>query len=138
MNLRPRSAILLCALAGACDGLTGLLLLAAPCYTLGLMHLKAVPAEPIYMRWIGIFVFSVGCSYFLPLLTRRADVFQRRLVSVFEVTALIRTCVALFVGAALLTGKLEAGWFSVVFTDAALAAIQIVMLNTGALEPATP
>ena len=29
------------------------LLVAAPVFTLRLMHIASVPAEPIYMRWIG-------------------------------------------------------------------------------------
>jgi hypothetical protein len=136
MTVRSRDAFVLCALAGACDALTGLLLVAAPLFTLRLMHIATMPAEPIYMRWIGVFVFAVGSAYALPFLGRRPDDRNRRLVGVLEVTALLRACVAVFIAGAVLQGALEPGWSMVFFTDAALVVLQILWLKLRAGESA--
>lgn len=119
----------LCLLAGSADALTGILLVSSPALTLGLMGIGTVPAEPVYLRFVGVFVAAVGLAYLHPFVgepARRAT----RLRTVLEVTALVRICVALFVSAAIATGGLELAWVSVAITDAALALIQISMLRT--------
>ena len=138
MTIRVRSALILCALAGACDALTGLLLVAAPAFTLHLMQISSVPSEPIYMRWIGAFVFGVGSAYALPFLSRHAVARHRRLVGVLEVTAVLRACIALFIAGAVLRGELERGWITVFFTDAVLVALQLTWLTFREREPEVP
>ncbi len=123
-----RWASLLCLLAGSADSLTGALLVASPALTLRLMGIGTVPADPVYLRFVGVFVGAVGLSYLFPFagdLARRA----MRLRTVLEVTALVRACVAAFVALAISSGALELAWASVAVTDAGLAAIQIGMLR---------
>jgi hypothetical protein len=118
----------LCLVAGSADALTGALLLASPALTLGLMGIGTVPAEPVFLRFVGVFVGAVGLSYLLPFAgdpARRAT----RLRTVLEVTALVRACVAVFVALAIASGSLALAWASVAVTDAALALVQISMLR---------
>ena len=115
-----------CVIAGGMDVVTGLLLVAAPSFTLGLMLVSEVPAEPIWIRFIGAFVTGVGALYFLALSGG-----GRRLRPLMEATALVRACIACFVGGALLSGALSLGWLSVVASDAGLAALQLVLLRKG-------
>lgn len=129
MRTPPRIAPLYCLLAGACDGLTGLMLLTAPLFTLQLMGITPLPAEPIYMRWIGAFVFSVGSSYALPFLSAEPLTRRRRLISVLELTAWIRICIGLFVAVGVATHALAAGWTSVALTDGVLATVQLWLAN---------
>ncbi len=129
---------LFCLLAGGCDLATGLGLIAAPERVLAWMGIVAVPgAASVYLRFIGTFVAGVGASYLLPLLldSLRAGATAARpgrLPAVIEVTALVRTGVALFVTVAVVTGALAAAWLSVAGTDAALAALQLWLLGRGA------
>lgn len=134
MKLRPRATTLYCLLAGACDGLTGLMLLAAPLFTLQMMRISPLPAEPIYMRWIGAFVFSVGSSYGLPFIARDSQTRHRRLISMLEMTAWIRVCIGLFVAVGVATQQLAPGWITVAITDGALAAAQFGMLKRAARD----
>ncbi len=116
-----------CLLAGACDAVTGVLLVSAPIATLKLMRIAELPAEPIYLRFIGAFVGGVGLAYLYPFLCRgRSDA---RLTVVLEVTALVRLCVALFLGVSLAEGSLAAAWSTVLLTDLLLALAQIWMLT---------
>lgn len=125
MRTPPRLAPLYCLLAGSCDGLTGLMLLTAPLFTLKLMGITPLPAEPIYMRWIGAFVFSVGSSYALPFLSTDPRTHHRRLMGVLELTAWIRICIGLFVAVGVVTQGLASGWTSVALTDGTLATVQL-------------
>ncbi|MCP3962635.1 MAG: hypothetical protein GY719_32755 [bacterium] len=117
-----------CLLAGACDAATGALLVSAPIWTLNLMRIAQVPAEPIYMRFIGTFVGGVGLAYLVPFVIRGGS--QARLAAVLEVTALIRLCVALFLGVSIAGGALPAAWSTVLLTDLALGSAQIWMVTT--------
>lgn len=112
-------------LVGLCDSATGVLLLAAPETTLHLMGVAEVPTEPVYMRFIGAFVCSVGLSYWLPFrLGRSAQEFARSTFVVWHVTALVRTVVGGFVALALVSGTLAPPWISVALTDCLLAFLQ--------------
>ncbi len=116
-----------CLLAGACDALTGALLVSAPIATLELMGIAELPAEPIYMRFIGVFVGGVGLAYLYPFLYRGWS--GGRLTVVLEVTALVRLCVALFLGVSIALAALAAAWSTVLLTDLLLAMAQIWMLT---------
>lgn len=118
-----------CRLAGNADAATGLLLVAAPALTLRLMG--ASPAdEPIWVRWVGVFVASVGLAYWLPELSRSESARTARRVSALEFTALVRLAVASFVAWALLTQRLETAFVSVLATDLSLGVLQLAMLRT--------
>jgi len=121
-------------LAGACDGLTGIMLMVSPVFTLNLMGIESVPSEPVYMSWIGAFVFSVGCSYFIPFLSHVPENKNRRMVGVFEFTAWIRIVIAIFSGFSIARGHLDQAWMTVTLTDISLAAIQLILLKYGAFR----
>ena len=124
---------LYCIMAGCCDTATGLLLMFAPEWTLRIMGIPVIPSEPVYMQWIGAFVFSVGFSYLVPFAARQREVRNARLRGMLEVTALVRFAVAAFILTAVLRGSLVSAWLSVFFTDLIFAVIQVVILKSGAL-----
>jgi hypothetical protein len=136
MNRFEKTGYVFSMLAGACDGATGILLLAAPLFTLKLMGISTLPAEPIYMQWIGAFVFSVGCSYFIPFLSRDVEARRRRATGIFEFTSFIRLVIATFTGISIFRGTLDASWIAVTFTDLFLAAAQITLLKLGVFKAA--
>lgn len=124
-------AAVYCVVAGAGDAVTGLLLVVAPIFTLGLMRIADLPSEPVYLRLVGAFVGGVGLSYLFPFLYRDRQRRERTLAVVLEITALIRVGIAVFVGWAIASSALSAGWTSVLATDLVLAAVQIVMVKRG-------
>lgn len=130
-----RLSVLYSLLAGTCDTATGVLLLGAPRSTLEILGIEPVPAEPavVYLRWIGVFVGSVGLSYLYPFLLAGGVRRARRLRTVFEVTALVRLAVAAFVLLQVVGRALVPAWLSVSFTDLGLAAVQLGLLAGGHL-----
>ena len=50
---------------GLMDALTGLCLIFAPAWTLGMMNVAAYLATPELVSYLGVFVFSVGAGQFL-------------------------------------------------------------------------
>jgi len=136
MNRFEKAAYVFSIMAGACDAATGILLLAAPIFTLKLMGISTLPSEPVYMQWIGAFVFSVGVSYFIPFLSRDIDTRRRRATGIFEFTSFIRLVIATFTGVSIFRGTLDASWIAVTFTDLFLAAAQIMMLKLGVFKVA--
>jgi hypothetical protein len=99
-------------LTGLSDTTTGLLLVTAPTLTLHLMHVTA-PADAIpYLSWVGAFVLSVGlaCLYGAILTTR--PTFTAKLETIWVLTTISRTSVAIFVAAQIATGALASGWYS--------------------------
>ena len=49
---------------GAMDSVTGVLLVVAPIFTLRMMSVKEEVASSLMVSWVGVFVLSVGLSYF--------------------------------------------------------------------------
>jgi hypothetical protein len=122
-------------LAGGCDALTGLMLLAAPGFTLGLMRISQLPADLIYVRWIGAFVFGVGFTYVYPFLLAPGRL-AARLAVALEITAVIRLAVFAFVICSIAKGPLGREWATVAITDLALAFFQFIMLKRGVFRHA--
>jgi hypothetical protein len=122
-------ALALC--AGLSDTATGVLLVVAPGLVLSMLGLP-LPSEPVYMRWIGVFVASVGFAYALPFLRPAGPERTARLVAVFEVTAVVRFAVAAFLAATVGCGALETGWLTVGAFDAVVALAQFALLARGA------
>jgi len=124
-------------LAGVCDAGTGLLLIAAPAWTLGLMGLTILPQPIAFVRYIGVFVLSVGLTYLwsaiLWPLRERAHIAW---TTQWMITALIRTLVALFIVWQVACAAIEFRWISVALTDAAFALIQWTGLAKGWLARA--
>lgn len=118
--------------AGLCDSVTGLLLITAPVSTLHLMGLTIIPQPVAFVRYIGVFVLSVGLSYLWAAvrwpLTSPARIGWS---TQWKITAMIRTLVALFVVWQVATAGIEARWIAVAFSDGAFAVIQWVGLQQG-------
>lgn len=124
-------------LAGLCDSVTGLLLIAAPAWTLGLMGLTVIPQPAAFVRYIGVFVLSVGLTYlwsaiFWPLTDHAHLEWQAQ----WKITALVRTLVALFVLWQVATGAIEGRWITVALSDGTFAVIQWFGLSKGWLQRA--
>ena len=119
---------------GLCDAATGAALIAAPLWTLARMGIDPLPAEPVFLRWIGAFVLAIGLAYLYPFLLRGAGRRRARLATVFEVTAIARGLVALTAGGAIAAGALPLAWLGVPLFDAAVAIAQVVLLARGALR----
>jgi hypothetical protein len=138
MNHRLRLWLTLYQLAaGLCDTSTGVLLIAVPAFTLGLMGLTILPQPVAFVRYIGVFVFSVGLTYLWaalrwPLNEHAVLVWSTQ----WKITALIRMLVALFVFWQVATGAIESRWITVALSDGVFAAIQIMGLAKGWLERA--
>jgi hypothetical protein len=117
-------------IAGLCDSITGLLLMAAPEWTLHLMGLTVLPQPLTFVRYIGVFVLSVGLSYLWAAmrwpLTAHAHIGWS---AQWKITALIRTLVALFVVWQVATAGIETRWITVAFSDGALAVVQWIGLR---------
>ena len=121
-------------LTGLSDTSTGILLLAAPAFTLHLMRLQA-PADALpYLSYIGAFVLSTGlaCLYGALLTTRHRS--TAKLEVVWLLTAITRATVALFVITKVATDALPAGWITVALSDGAFALLQFIGLTRGWLS----
>ena len=117
-----------CLLAGLTDSTTGVLLVSAPATTLRLMGIAEVPSEPVFLRWIGVFVGGVGLLYLYPWLGDAARREERQRV-ILEATIVLRGAVAVFVIVSLTRGLLSMPWVSVAVTDAMFAGFQVFLLT---------
>ena len=118
--------------AGALDAGTGLGLVVAPVFTLGLMQAGTVGAEAeTYLRFTGVFVTMVGFSYLWAW--RRGSATLR---IVFGLTAWFRLAVGVFSTWAIATGRLGPAWASVPATDFFLAITQAWLLRQGIFSDA--
>ena len=123
--------------AGLCDATTGLLLIGCPVFTLRLMGVSLIPQPVAFVRYIGVFVMSVGLTYLWtaarwPLNEHVALLWSTQ----WKITALIRMSVAVFVTWQVLVHALEARWITVGLTDGLLAAVQIVGVEREWIERA--
>lgn len=111
--------------AGTCDTVTGLLLVLVPSFTLRLMGVAQIVAEPIFVSFIGAFVFAVGLSYLLFLVPPRNAVDLAIVRTSWLITAVIRLCVGMFVLGACLSRKLNPAWLTVAIVDLSIATFQL-------------
>lgn len=126
--MKGRGPLLFCLLAGGGDALTGALLLAAPRLVLRLLGAAVPEGDLIFLRFVGVFVGSVGLAYLYPWLVRERS---SRVVAALEITAGIRLAVALFLGCALMSGRLDLPWATVGAYDALAAMAQLGLLAQG-------
>lgn len=116
--------------AGACDTITGILLLAAPQSALKLMGVHHVPdSSCIFISFIGAFVFSVGLTYLLFASSPSSDLQLGSLRAAWLITAVERLCAGGFVMIAVLSRGLEPAWLSITLVDLSLAVFQLVGLQ---------
>lgn len=118
-------------LIGLSDTATGAMLIVAPVFTLRLMDLE-VPVDSLpFLSFIGAFVLSVGlaCLYGALLVAYRKG--PCKLETVWLITAITRSSVAIFLVSQILVHTLEAGWLTVALTDGACVLIQAIGLRRG-------
>ena len=101
------------------------------------MGLTIVPQPVVFVRYIGVFVLSVGLTYLWAAarwpLTSHAHIGWS---TQWKITALVRTLVAVFVVGQIASSALEIRWISVALSDGAFAMIQWIGLRKGWLERA--
>lgn len=115
---------------GMCDLLTGVVLLFAPNLILEILNTTVSDEAVVFVRYVGVFVFAVGLSYFLPYFCGgRICSRDERIFYTWLVTAAIRCCVATFVFFELCLGELGINWLIVAMTDAVLAAMQFYFVK---------
>jgi len=108
------------------DALTGLALVVFPKQVVQAFGVAVPSADAlVYLSWIGAFVGGVGLSYGLALGERR------RGRAVWQVTALVRALVAVFVISRIVGGALVSVWLVVALTDLVAAVVQIAVLRAG-------
>jgi hypothetical protein len=138
MNTPPRRWLILYQyIAGLCDTGTGLLLIVTPASALRLMGLTIIPQPVVFIRYIGVFVLSVGLTYlwaaaFWPLTSHAHIGWSTQ----WKITAMVRTLVAVFIVGQIALSALEIRWISVAVSDGAFAMIQWIGLRNGWLERA--
>jgi hypothetical protein len=121
-------------LTGLSDSSTGAMLIVAPALTLRLMGLHLpLDALPL-LSFVGAFVLSVGLCCLFGGYLAACGACAGKLENVWMLTAIIRSSVAIFVTAQVLSGALETGWSSVAIFDAACALIQVIGLRKGWLR----
>lgn len=116
-------------LAGGSDTTTGALLLIAPAAPLRLMQLHAPDGAMVYVSFVGSYVLAVGLSYLYGAYLVACNGCRRRLETVWLLTAISRTSVAVFVISQVLTRTLETRWLTVAATDGTLVLVQAVGLR---------
>ena len=116
-------------LAGLSDTATGWLLVLEPQWTLTLMGVHRIPQPIEFASFAGVFVLGVGVTYLyatrLPLIAANTARWQ----TIWALTALIRTLVAVFLLGEILLGRMERAWLTVAITDGTLALIQWIGLR---------
>ena len=117
-------------MAGGSDAATGAALLVAPRLTLGWMGLTVAPEPIVFLQYIGVFVLAVGLSYWLVAFSSQPTAAIRWRTQ-WEITALVRTLVAVFVLVELGRHALEPRWISVALTDGLYAGLQWTGLRLG-------
>jgi hypothetical protein len=124
--------------AGLCDASTGLLLIVAPGWTLRLMRIGAAPQPAVFASYIGVFVLAVGLTYlWVALGWPLSDETRLRWVMQWQISALIRTLVAVFIVWQVVSGGLESRWITVAASDGMFAAIQWFGLSFGWVDRAS-
>lgn len=126
----PMKSTLLSFFCAVGDGFTGIGLLFAPLFTLGMMGVAPLPAEPFAFRWIGAFVLSAGLAYLLPFLEPAGSARLTAMRNTFRMLTVIRILVTLIVLTGVLNGALPKAWISVPLYDGTFAVLQLLLLRT--------
>lgn len=121
-------------IAGLSDASTGALLIAAPLFTLRMMGLVVPSDASPFLSFIGAFVLAVGLAYLYGALLVRGNRAVPRLEAVWLLTAMIRSSVAIFLAAAVVSGSLAPGWLAIAVFDGTCVVIQARGLRRGWLH----
>ena len=120
--------------AGACDTVTGILLLVAPQLALKLMRVNQTSSDPIFISFVGAFVLSVGMTYLMFARIPTSESLLGAARAAWLITAIERLCVGLFVLIAIMAGRLDLSWCSVTVVDLSLGGIQLIGLRKRWIE----
>ncbi|MDR3727913.1 MAG: hypothetical protein P4K86_12810 [Terracidiphilus sp.] len=123
-------------LTGLSDTSTGVLLIVAPELTLRLMGLHVAADALPFLSFVGAFVLSVGLCCLYGGYLAYCSSCNEKLGTVWLLTAIMRSSVAIFVITQILSGSLESGWLTVAVFDAACALVQVIGLRRGWLRNA--
>ena len=123
--------------AGISDTFTGVLLMAVPVFTVRTMGIPVPHDAAPFLSFIGAFVLAVGFSYLYGALLVRRTGGAPRLETVWLLTAITRSSVAIFVLGAVASRTLSPGWLSVAAFDGLCVAIQARGLRRGWLSHAS-
>jgi hypothetical protein len=124
-------------IAGVSDTSTGVLLIAAPVFTVRMMGVSVPYDATPFLSFIGAFVLAVGLSYLYGALLIRRTGGVPRLEAVWLLTAIIRSSVAIFVLGAVVSRTLSPGWLTIAVFDGICVVIQARGLRRGWLTHAT-
>ena len=124
-------------IAGISDTSTGVLLIAAPVFTVRMMGVSVPYDATPFLSFIGAFVLAVGLSYLYGALLVRRTGAVPRLEAVWLLTAIIRSSVAIFVLGAVVNRTLSPGWLTIAVFDGICVVIQARGLRRGWLSHAT-
>jgi hypothetical protein len=124
-------------IAGISDTSTGVLLIAAPVFTVRMMGVSVPYDATPFLSFIGAFVLAVGLSYLYGALLIRRTGGVPRLEAVWLLTAIIRSSVAIFVLGAVMSRMLSPGWLTIAVFDGICVVIQARGLRRGWLTHAT-
>jgi hypothetical protein len=86
------------------------------------------------VSFVGAFVLSVGLAYLCAARWPMNSRFAPRWQTVWLLTALSRSLVAIFLTWQIIAGKMETAWLTVALTDGALATVQWIGLKRGWLN----
>jgi len=117
---------------GGMDACTGVLLVLFPAWTLKLMGMTQPPTPVDTISFVGVFVMSVGLSYFL---VSENDKIGWKMQ--WKLTGMFRAFVACFLTWKIFFCGWEIRWATVLFTDISIAVIQFVGLKKGWLDKKT-
>ena len=121
-------------LAGLSDTSAGWFLVLEPQWTLTLMGVRRIPQPIEFASFVGVFVLGVGVTYLYATRLPFVAFNTARWQTIWALTALIRTLVAVFLLGEILLGRMERAWLAVAVTDGTLALIQWIGLSKGWLN----
>ena len=113
-------AVALASTTGLGDAILGFCFISAPASTLARLGISS-PADPMMIRFLGHFVVGVGLATLFPLLAAPEARRWPRLAAAFEITAMMRLLVAVFLGSAILSDLLEPAWWTIACSDLGFA-----------------
>ncbi len=103
-----------------------------PQMVLKLMGVSAVGVEALVLvRFVGAFVFSVGCLYLFALMPVLVANLWGWVSGVLSVTAWVRAVICCFTCVAIASGALGPAWCSVPVSDGFLALVQVWVIWKG-------
>ncbi len=116
--------------AGLLDSLTGFLLVCSPVFVLSMLGINEPSNSLVFIRYIGVFVFSTGASYFISFAEKYLNT-QGLILSIviWHITCLTRILVALFIVTQVLWGELSTPWLLVGASDLSIALFQIYLIQ---------